>query len=383
MTLPMAARSRRPGSKRMSLRGSMGWPRARSISRLGAFGVEEAVGVDVAAADAALCRDRPHPAGLARPGEGVGRDLGVGGEVEPEGQRAVDGHAVGKADPAGAHLARDQGAAEAGAVKEDVAGDGVAGVEAEGGDVAGEGVAVGAGDLGVDHRDAAGLAAQPGADQRLVEMVGVVVGAGGDQAAVGLAGEGATGAVDQVLEEVFLGDRAACGDGEDVEDGGAAVVGGALGDEVGVVDRAVVSVANAAPIPVADAELDGGVGLAEEFQLVEAELAQHLAEDGGRALADADGREFRGFHDVDRGRAAGVAEALLQEERRQPAGGAAADDDDARQPVGHYSAAVRLPDGRAHSGSQSPWRARSASVSCQIWSRSSSAAVCGSSIAAW
>ena len=37
----------------------------------------------------------------------------------------------------------------------------------------------------------------------------------------------------------------------------------------------------------------------------------------------------------------------------------------------------------AHFGSQSPCAARSSSVRSQIWSRSSSAPVCGSSIAAW
>ena len=38
---------------------------------------------------------------------------------------------------------------------------------------------------------------------------------------------------------------------------------------------------------------------------------------------------------------------------------------------------------RAKAGSQSPWAARRSLVSAQIWSRSSSAAVCGSSMAAW
>ena len=88
-----------------------------------ALGVEEAVGVDVAAADAALGRDRPHPASLARPGERVGRQLGPGRDVEPEGHRAVDRHPVAEALPGRAHLAGDQRAAEAGAVEEDVAGD--------------------------------------------------------------------------------------------------------------------------------------------------------------------------------------------------------------------------------------------------------------------
>ena len=150
-------------------------------------------------------------------------------------------------------------------------------------------VALGAGDLRVDHGDAARLLPQPRADQRLVEVIGVVVGAGGDEPAVGLAGEGAPLAVDQVLEEVLLGDRAAGGDREDVEIREAAVVAGALDHEVRVVDRAVVGVALAPPVLVADAELDGRVGFAQELDLVEAELAQHLAEDRGRALADADG----------------------------------------------------------------------------------------------
>ncbi len=47
-----------------------------------------------------------------------------------------------------------------------------------------------------------------------------------------------------------------------------------------------------------------------------------------------------------------------------------------------YSAATRLGVGRAHSGSQSPCAASRSSTRCQIWSRSSSAAVCGSIIAA-
>ena len=93
------------------------------------------------------------------------------------------------------------------------------------------------------------LATQPRADQRLVEVVGVVVGAGGDQAAIGLAGEGAPLAVDQVLEEVLLGNRAAGGDREDVEPREAAVVAGALDDEVRVVDRAVVGEADRGASP--------------------------------------------------------------------------------------------------------------------------------------
>ena len=110
---------------------------------LRALGVEEAVGIDVAAAEAALGRDRPHPARLARPGERVGWQLRAGRDVEPERHGAVDRHPVGEALPVGAHLAGDQRAAEAGAVEEDVARDRRAFVEAQGGDVAGFRVALG------------------------------------------------------------------------------------------------------------------------------------------------------------------------------------------------------------------------------------------------
>ena len=47
-----------------------------------------------------------------------------------------------------------------------------------------------------------------------------------------------------------------------------------------------------------------------------------------------------------------------------------------------FTAATLLAGRRAHSGSQSPWAASRSSTSAQIWSRSSSAAVCGSSMAA-
>ena len=49
----------------------------------------------------------------------------------------------------------------------------------------------------------------------------------------------------------------------------------------------------------------------------------------------------------------------------------------------HSGFGQRFQPRRAHSGSMSPWARQRSSTSDQIWSRSSSAAVCGSIIAAW
>ena len=51
--------------------------------------------------------------------------------------------------------------------------------------------------------------------------------------------------------------------------------------------------------------------------------------------------------------------------------------------TGRLQASSFLRPVRAHGGNQSPWAAMRSSTRFQIWSRSSSAAVCGSIIAAW
>ena len=86
-------------------------------------------------------------------------------------------------------------------------------------------------------------------------------------------------------------DRPAGGDRIDVEIFGRAA-GRRRQDLVRVVDGAVIGDADASPVAMADAELDGGLGLAQEFQLVEAETLEQGAEGRGRPLADANGRNL-------------------------------------------------------------------------------------------
>ena len=155
------------------------------------------------------------------------------------------------------------------------------------GDVAGLAVALDAGDHRVDDVDALSTCALRNLpDQRLVEMEGVVERPERDQRAVGLARVGRLLPFEQRPEQVHVLHLAAGGDGIDVE-----IVRRRARRRrdhlMRIVDRAVIGVALAPPVLVADAELEGRLGLAEELELVDPEMLQEDAERRGRRLADA------------------------------------------------------------------------------------------------
>ncbi len=76
-----------------------------------------------------------------------------------------------------------------------------------------------------------------------------------------------------------------------------------------------------------DAELVGGVGLAKELRLVDAELLVELEDWRDRAFADTDGADRLGLDENDSATAA--AEESRERCGRHPAGRSSADDDDA------------------------------------------------------
>ena len=87
-----------------------------------------------------------------------------------------------------------------------------------------------------------------------------------------------------------------------------------------------VAVLLAGPADEFDAELVGGVRLAEELRFIEPELEVEFEDRRDRAFADSDGADRLGFDEDDAASAA--AEEPRQRGRGHPAGGAAADDDD-------------------------------------------------------
>ena len=68
-----------------------------------------------------------------------------------------------------------------------------------------------------------------------------------------------------------------------------------------IVDRPVIGEALAPPVLVPDAELEGRLGLAEELELVDAEMLEQDAERRRRRLAHADGRDLDGSTTRDSG----------------------------------------------------------------------------------
>ena len=92
---------------------------------------------------------------------------------------------------------------------------------------------------------------------------------------------------------------------------------------------AEVVLARALPVAVQDAELESGLGLAQEVALVR-EVADEGGEEPGGGLADAERGDVRGLDDDDLEveRAASAFPEAREVDRRQPAGGATSDDDD-------------------------------------------------------
>ena len=81
----------------------------------------------------------------------------------------------------------------------------------------------------------------------------------------------------------------------------------------------------AAPIDELDAELERGLGGADEVGLVEAEPAIELLDGRDGRFADTDGADLFRFHQLDR---EAVPERIAQPGRRHPSRRAAADDQD-------------------------------------------------------
>ena len=193
--------------------------------------------------------------------------------------------------PGPAHLLADQPLAEASGIDEQVAGNGPPFLEPQRDDGAGLRMLLDSGNGALDLRNAARLLSQVAADQRLVEMIGIVERADRHDRAVGLQGIGALPPLHEVGEEMHLRDRPAGGDRIDVEIFGRGARGRRQ-DLVRIVDGAVISDADAPPVAMANAELDGRLGLAQELHLIEAEALEQGAENRGRSLAHADGRNL-------------------------------------------------------------------------------------------
>ena len=283
------------------------------------------VGIDIAAAIALLRRDPPHPARAERLGQRHRRDLFPLLEVHPERHRAVDGEGVCIADPFGAQ-SRDQRAAKAGAVDEKVGLDPPAGFQRQRGDAPRPGLD--APHLIVDQRHAGRVPLEEGAGLGLIEVVGVVIGPGGDEA-VPFPRDGGAAPVDEALEQVHLGDRAARRHRVDVEARAA--------DLRHVVDRPVIAVSDPPPVFVPDAVLDRRPGLAQERHLVDAEVAKHLAEDGGGSFTHADGPDAGRFHHGQRHIVPVPPCRVAQHQRGEPPRRAAADDADAGREGSHVA----------------------------------------------
>ena len=258
---------------------------------LGLLRARVRVGIDIAAAVALLRRDLPHPSRVKRVGERDGRDLLALFDVEPKRHRPVDGERVGVRQKFRAHRLADQAAAEAGGVDEKIALERLAVVEDELRDVAARRVALDAGDRRVEQGDAFGLSFEKTPDQGLIEMIGVMERPGRDQRSVGLLGERRFVLRHQMPEQVHVLQRAARRARIDVEIFARASVGRAK-HLMRIVDRSVVMRPLAAPVLVADAEFDRGFRLAQKGHLVDAEIFEQHPEHGGRALADADGRDL-------------------------------------------------------------------------------------------
>ena len=158
-------------------------------------------------------------------------------------------------------------------------------------------------------------------------MIGIVERPRRDQAAIRLARKRAFVAIEKIGEQMRLGDAAAGGDGVDVHEGGRRALR-PRDDARGIVNRAVIGMAEPPPVFVADAELDGRAGLADELEFVEAEMFEEDAEHRRGPLADADDRNLGAFHDGDFHRHVSAFCAVLQHQRRDPARRAAADDDE-------------------------------------------------------
>jgi hypothetical protein len=91
---------------------------------------------------------------------------------------------------------------------------------------------------------------------------------------------------------------------------------------------------------VADAQLERRLGLAEEFEFVDAEMLEQDAKRGGSRLAHADCGDAGWLDDADAGIDALAACRILNDESRDPAGGAPADDHEMGLP-GHASSPPR------------------------------------------
>ncbi len=268
-------------------RRRLGQGLALEIGRQGRDGVvvrDEAAGIDVAVAHPVLQGMR-HCQPASRAVEVV---KGDSGPRRAQGAAAAPVHRQQMRPVLVAGLQRllDQQAPEAGAVDEQVALDGRAGLQPQGGDEAGLGVLVDLDDLALGPLDAQplGEAAQVLAVEDGVEMIGEAEGrhriARVFALAVEPAGRGRLGAqrivgqvegpallvqLQPVLEEVAH-----------------------LGVEAVDAERVEIGLTQPAPVAELDAQLVGRLGLAHELGLIQAQHGVEQSDRRDRGLADAD-----------------------------------------------------------------------------------------------
>ena len=336
------------------------------------------VGIDIAAAIAALRRDLPHPAGPLRPGQGAGIDLLAFGNVEPEGHGAVDRQHVAVADAIAPPISDIRRAAKAGAVDEEIAPRPAVPPSSSRAVMSPvSGWRSTPCHLIVDEWRCPwplSAATCPPAPDRSGRRGGT---ARRNTAALHHRQRGCGCRSAGAGTDASRPTLSPCADRIDVQ----RIVRQAR-HQMRVVDGAVIADGPSAASPVADAELDRGPGLAQEFL---PRPDRSAAASGGTPPSCLRRRRWCRFSSISiTVTRAGVAAApggIAQHHGGQPTGRAAPDDDDMRR--GHMPQPALRCGTRAHSGSQSPCAASRSWVSAQIWSRSSSAPVCGSSIAAW
>ena len=281
-------------------------------------------GIDIAIADAVLERDPPLPPGRFRRGSRIGLDRSLGRRAR-HGDGAVAGQPARPVLPRLCHGVAEQQAAEAGAVDEQVAFDRVARVEAERADVAAHGILVHRHDprFGPARAVRFSKAAQIGAEQRRIELIGIAEARG--EVARRTIGNGEAVTLGGGDRDRIVADRPDTPLGREAQP---------VMVEANIVERAAetaermdIAVADRAEIAEVDPELEGRMRGAHEVGFVETEPLHERADMRQGRFADADDADLGRLDQMDR---AGRRQQPHQRRRRHPPRRPSADHNDPR-----------------------------------------------------